>query len=95
MNRRDFIKYLLTTAAASTIDYEQLLWIPSQQIAVPTIYKPKLSDIIAIELERILPQMRTLFERDDVFYQAISERSVEIIDNKSMRLPLIIKPGQY
>lgn len=37
MNRRTLLKYLLTTPLAATIDYEQLLWIPNQQIVVPSL----------------------------------------------------------
>lgn len=36
MNRRDFLKFLLATPAATFVDYEKLLWIPGEK----TIFLP-------------------------------------------------------
>lgn len=35
MNRRDFLRYMLGTAAAASVDFEQLLWLPKPIIVVP------------------------------------------------------------
>jgi len=36
-NRRQFLKYLLSTPLAATIDYEKLLWVPETRIVVPNL----------------------------------------------------------
>jgi hypothetical protein len=40
MQRRDFLKILLTTPLAEFVDYEKLLWIPKTQIVVPSLWRP-------------------------------------------------------
>ena len=38
MNRRDLLKYLLMTPAATFVDYEKLLWVPGEKkIFVPEV----------------------------------------------------------
>lgn len=51
------------------------------------------SQVTALELERVIPKIRTLFERDDKFYANIKKREVEKISNRQMRIPLEIRPG--
>jgi len=34
MNRRDLLKYLLSTPLATFVDYEKLLWVPNKTIVV-------------------------------------------------------------
>lgn len=51
------------------------------------------SQVTALELERVIPKIRTLFERDDKFYSNIKKRDVEKISNRQMRVPLEIRPG--
>lgn len=51
------------------------------------------SQVIALELERVLPKVRTVFERDDKFYSNIKKRDVEKISNRQMRIPLELRPG--
>src|SRR5574339_99725 len=48
---------------------------------------------VALELERVIPKIRVLFERDDKFYANIKKRDVEVISNRQMRVPLEIRPG--
>lgn len=47
----------------------------------------------ALELERVIPKIRVLFERDDKFFANIKKRDVEKISNRQMRVPLEIRPG--
>jgi len=49
--------------------------------------------VAALELERVIPKIRTLFERDDKFYANIKKRDVEKISNRQMRVPLELRPG--
>lgn len=49
--------------------------------------------VAALELERVVPKIRVLFERDDKFYATIKKRDVEKISNRQMRVPLEIRPG--
>jgi hypothetical protein len=49
--------------------------------------------VTALELEKVVPKIRVLFERDDKFYANIKKRDVEKISNRQMRVPLEIRPG--
>jgi hypothetical protein len=51
------------------------------------------SQVAAVELERVIPKIRVLFERDDKFFSVIEKRDVEKISNRQMRVPLEIRPG--
>lgn len=51
------------------------------------------SQVTALELERVIPKIRVLFERDDMFYANIKKRDVEVISNRQMRIPLELRPG--
>jgi hypothetical protein len=51
------------------------------------------SQVVALELERVIPKIQTLFERDDTFFATIKKRNVEKISNRQMRVPLEIRPG--
>ncbi len=51
------------------------------------------SQVAALELERVIPKIRVLFERDDKFYANIKKRDVEKISNRLMRVPLELRPG--
>lgn len=51
------------------------------------------SQVTALELERVIPKIRVLFERDDKFYANIKKRDVEKISNRQMRVPLELRPG--
>jgi hypothetical protein len=73
MNRRDFLRLMLAAPAAAYVDYEQLLWVPGEK----TIFIPSgteflsMSQIVALEMERILPHIGDLFDRDSYFFKAI------------------------
>ena len=49
------------------------------------------SQIVALEMERILPKVRSLFERDDLFYAQIAKSDVNRVSSRTMRIPLEIK----
>lgn len=51
------------------------------------------SNVVALELERVIPKIRTVFERDDKFYANIKKQDVEVISNRQMRIPLELRPG--
>jgi len=51
------------------------------------------SQVAATELEKVLPKIRVLFERDDKFYAHIKKRDVEKISHRQMRVPLELRPG--
>jgi hypothetical protein len=51
------------------------------------------SNVTALELEKVIPKIRTLFERDDKFYANIKKRDVEVISARQMRIPLELRPG--
>lgn len=51
------------------------------------------TQVVGAELERVLPKIPTLFDRDDTFYSTIEKRPVEVISSRDMRIPLEISPN--
>lgn len=51
------------------------------------------NSVVGTELERVLPKVKTVFERDDKFYAQIAKRPGEKVSNRSMRIPLELRPG--
>lgn len=51
------------------------------------------TQVVGAELERVLPKVPTLFDRDSKFYAKIEKRPVEVISARDMRIPLEIRPG--
>jgi hypothetical protein len=75
MNRRDFLRYLIAAPIAAHLDVEKLLWIPGEKtIFIPSGKVLSISQIVAIEFERVLPKIRDMFERDDLFYRELFKR---------------------
>lgn len=95
MNRRSLLKLLSVGVVGYTLDIDKLLWVPGQKtIFLPSRIKHiSTSEIIAAEMQRILPQMRDLFNRDDTFYTLLNNKKSSIVSDRSMRIPLVIKPG--
>jgi len=51
------------------------------------------AQVTALELERVIPKIRTVFERDDKFFANIKKRDVEKVSYRQMRVPLELRPG--
>jgi hypothetical protein len=51
------------------------------------------ADVLGTELERVLPTVPVLFDREGPFYASIEKKDVEIISNRQMRGPLEIRSG--
>jgi hypothetical protein len=51
------------------------------------------SNVAALELEKVQPKVRVVFERDAKFYNTIEKKDVEKISNRQMRIPLELRPG--
>lgn len=51
------------------------------------------SQVVALELERVIPKVPTLFDREGLFYAALEKKPVEKVSNREMRVPLEIRPG--
>lgn len=51
------------------------------------------SQVVALELERVLPKIAVAFERDDKFFATIEKRNVEKVSNRQMRVPIELRPG--
>lgn len=51
------------------------------------------AQVAALELERVIPKIRTVFDRDDKFYANIKKRDVETVSYRQMRVPLELRPG--
>ena len=51
------------------------------------------SMVNGLELEKVIPKVRTLFEREDKFYSRIQKRPAEKVSNRQMRISLELRPG--
>lgn len=51
------------------------------------------AQVVALELEKVVPKIRVAFERDDMFYANIKKADVEKISSRQMRIPLELRPG--
>jgi len=51
------------------------------------------SQVVGVEMERVVPKVPTLFERDDTFFSHIEKRPAEVVSNRLMRIPLELRPG--
>ena len=51
------------------------------------------SNVVATELEKVVPKVRVLFEREGAFYPTIEKRDVQKVSNRQMRIPMEIRPG--
>lgn len=47
----------------------------------------------ALQLERVLPRMRTLFDREHRFMDSVPKKPAEKVSKRDMRIPLEIRPG--
>lgn len=94
MNRRSLLKLIASGLVGTALDVDKLLWIPGQKkIFLPSaIHTPTETQILAMELERLIPSLRSLFERDETFYRAIRS-SNQSVTGRAMRVPLVIRPG--
>jgi hypothetical protein len=73
MNRRTLLKLLASGVIGHTLDIDRLPWVPGEKsIFIPSATKIVTeSDIVAIEIERVLPYIRAMFERDDIFWRKL------------------------
>lgn len=51
------------------------------------------TQVVALELERVVPKIQRVFDRDDKFFSNIKKRDVEKISHRQMRVPLELRPG--
>ena len=74
MKRRELIKLLSLGVIGHTLDIDKLLWVPGEKkiffVSAPTKHV-SLSEIVAIELERVIPQIQSIFESDSLFYRSL------------------------
>lgn len=92
MNRRDFIRSVVKAGAFASldIDWDRILYVPGEKkIFLPSTHHITESEIVAAELARILPYVRNLFERDDIFYAKIQEKRKQQISGTEVSIPLI------
>lgn len=78
ISRRALLRSLLALPIAATVDVEQLLWVPGQQIVVPPLpfFTPKywevpvsltLDEINAITVRELMPSIVNSFFQTDLF----------------------------
>lgn len=51
------------------------------------------TNFTALELEKVQSDIRVLFDRDQEFAGFVKKKNVEVVSNRSMRVPLEIRPG--
>lgn len=51
------------------------------------------TNVLGLELETVLKKVPALFDREVTFYSRIEKRNVEQVSNRSMRIPLEMRPG--
>jgi len=86
LGRRGFLKLLSTGVIGHTLDIDKLLWVPGEKkIFIPNGIS--CSKIIEIELERIIPKIRMLFERDDTFYTLLSKKVIPLVSSRDIKVP--------
>lgn len=93
MDRRSFLKLIALGVVSHELDIDRLLWVPGEKKIFLPPKGVSISDIVAVELERVLPKIRTLFERDDYFYAVLQKQQKLIIEGSEMRVPLEVRPG--
>ena len=87
MDRRHFLKLIALGVAAHELDLERMLWVPGgKKIFLPPAHM-SISEIVSVEIERMLPKIQGLFERDDYFYQILKKQDALIL-GRHMRVPL-------
>lgn len=97
LNRRTFLRFLASgvagTVASAELDIDRLLWVPgTKTFFIPSNPTLTMSQIVAMELDRIMPTLITLFDRDDTFYQNLTSQKPLKISSREMNIPLIVKP---
>jgi hypothetical protein len=51
------------------------------------------TQVVATELERVIPKLTMLFERDDKYWGTVKKKNVEVVSYREMRIPLELQPG--
>ncbi len=79
MNRRAFLSLLGLGATGFVIDPERLLWVPGQKTIFlpPQVRLLSMSEIVDMELRRMLPKLECLFESDNLLWQKLSDGTVK------------------
>jgi hypothetical protein len=76
--RRSFLRTLLALPIAATLDVEKLLWMPGQQIAVPSTYVPiSLDEINAVTMREIMPGIADQFFKTSPVLQYLQAKSFQ------------------
>lgn len=96
MNRRDFLRFMLGTAVAATVDVEKLLWVPGERtIFLPTEIKPIWAgSIVAEAWEKYVGEMPT----DNIFGEfwlldKLGDLKPGEVVGSIIKVPLIIAPN--
>jgi len=50
-------------------------------------------NVVGLELEKVVTDVQTLFEQDDMFFNNIKKKNVQVISYRQMRVPLKLRPG--
>lgn len=92
MNRRDFLRLMLATAAAESVDFEKLLWTPKPIITVPAIPVNSGRFVAATWMKSGL-YVPVLFDKDDEMFQRLMKGDLTPMIGRKVTVPLNIIPG--
>lgn len=88
-SRRDFLRYLLATPLAMTLDVEQLLWVPSPRIVVPGLRSVTLEEINRITVETLYPGILETFFAPSPLIEYMRAQKISTVGCGEIRQRLI------
>lgn len=97
LNRRTFLRFLASgvagTVASAELDIDRLLWVPgTKTFFIPDNPTLSMAQIVAVEWNRIMPTVASLFDRDDTFYKILTDQQPLRVDSRRFDFPLTLKP---
>jgi hypothetical protein len=96
-SRRGFLKLLAAGLVGHAVDVDKLLWVPgAKTIFLPSARQVYVHTLIMqhelfVHNPRMMGKISGLFDADDVFYNQIMHRGVEVISSRNMKIPLEYK----
>jgi hypothetical protein len=80
---------MLASAAASYVDYEQLLWVPGEKTIFLPSHSMSEAQIVGAAIDAIANKLR-----DALFWALLDKHNFnQQISERTMRVPLQIRPG--
>lgn len=89
MDRRDFLKYMLSTPVAMTLDVEKLLWIPGEKtIFLPPAPSITMDEVFLIHDTTYGSEISKMFYANNKFYEILKNKQIEVMQGNTLNIPL-------